>query len=139
MIVAEPARRYRAFISYSQRDKRHATRLHKALESYRVPKGVTASGVDKEPRKLGRFFRDNEEMGAAADLGAALRGAIADSESLIVVCSPHAAQSKWVNEEVPRLQAFRPGAQHLRGHCRWRPEHRRCDDGVFSTGAPLCA
>ncbi len=39
-------------------------------------------------------------MGAATDLGAALHGAIADSESLIVVCSPSAAQSRWVNEEV---------------------------------------
>jgi formylglycine-generating enzyme required for sulfatase activity len=96
---AQP-KRYRAFISYSQRDKPYARRLHQALESYRVPTGVDAANVDAKTRKLGRFFRDDEEMGAATDLGAALEGAIADAESLIVVCSPHAAQSRWVNEEI---------------------------------------
>src|SRR5688572_28499557 len=92
------AKRYRAFISYSQQDKRWAKRLHSALEAYRLPKGMAA---DLGPRrKLGRFFRDDEEMGAATDLGAALRGSITDAESLVVVCSPRSAQSKWVNEEI---------------------------------------
>lgn len=98
--MAGPAKRYRAFISYSQKDKAHARRLHQALEGYRVPKGVEAAGVDAKTRKLGRFFRDDEEMGAANDLGAALQGAIADAKNLIVVCSPNAARSKWVNEEI---------------------------------------
>lgn len=93
-------KRYRAFISYSQKDKVHARRLHQALENYRLPGGVDAEGVDAKTRKLGRFFRDDEEMGAATDLGAALKGALADAESLIVVCSPHAARSRWVNEEI---------------------------------------
>lgn len=97
--MPEPSRRYRAFISYSQRNKTHARRLHQALERYRLPKGVEAA-VDIKTRKLGRFFRDDEEMGAATDLGAALQGAIADAESLIVVCSPDAARSTWVNEEI---------------------------------------
>lgn len=94
------SRRYRAFMSYSQKDKRAAIRLHKALEAYRAPSGVEGEGLDAKARKLGRFFRDDDEMGANTDLGAALRGAIADSESLIVVCSPHATQSRWVNEEI---------------------------------------
>ncbi len=98
--MSETAKRYRAFVSYSQKDKAAATRLHKALEAYRLPPGVDAEGIDAKTRKLGRFFRDDEEMGAATDLGAALQGAIADAESLIVVCSPRAAQSRWVNEEI---------------------------------------
>jgi formylglycine-generating enzyme required for sulfatase activity len=98
--MAEQPKRYRAFISYSQKDKAHARRVHKALESYRLPRGVDAEGVEAKTRKVGRCFRDDEEMGAATDLGAALQGAIADAENLIVVCSPHAAQSKWVNEEI---------------------------------------
>lgn len=93
-------KRYRAFISYSQRDKAHARRIHKALENYRVPKGIDAPGIDPKTRRIGRFFRDDDEMGAASDLGEALRGAIADSENLIVICSPNSAKSKWVNEEV---------------------------------------
>lgn len=97
--MSEPNKRYRAFISYSQKDKPFSRRLHRALEDYRLPKGVEA-GVDAKTRKLGRFFRDDEEMGAATDLGAALQGAIADAESLVVICSPNAAQSPWVNQEI---------------------------------------
>jgi formylglycine-generating enzyme required for sulfatase activity len=93
-------KRYRAFISYSQKDKAHARRMHGALGSYRLPRGVEAEAVDPRTRKLGRFFRDDEEMGAATDLGATLQGAIADAESLVVICSPHAARSHWVNEEI---------------------------------------
>lgn len=98
--MSAAAKRYRAFISYSQKDKPFARRLHRALEAYRVPKGVASDQVDAKSRKLGRFFRDDDEMAAATDLGDALQGAIADAESLIVVCSPHAARSRWVNEEV---------------------------------------
>ncbi len=93
-----PAKRYRAFISYSQKDEIVASRLHGWLESYRVPVGVVAEIDDK--RRLGRFFRDEEEMPASPDLASTIRGAIDDTESLIVVCSPHAAQSKWVNAEI---------------------------------------
>lgn len=86
----ETTRRYRGFISYSQKDKTFAKRLHKALEAYTLPGG----------KKLGRFFRDDDELGGAASLGEALQSAIHDSEDLIVIASPHSAQSKWVNEEV---------------------------------------
>ena len=50
-------KRFRAFISYSQKDKAHARRLHKSLETYRVPKGIDAPGIDPKTRRLGRFFR----------------------------------------------------------------------------------
>jgi hypothetical protein len=91
-------KRYRAFISYSQHDKAIARRVHRALEAYRVPKGIDAAvGPD---RSLGRFFRDDDEMGASQSLGAALVGALDDSESLIVICSPASSQSKWVDAEV---------------------------------------
>lgn len=90
--------RYRAFISYSQVDRQHAKRLHSSLEAYRVPKGTDA--VLPQNRRLGRFFRDDDEMGASTDLGGSLREALENSENLIVICSPHAARSKWVNAEV---------------------------------------
>ena len=90
--------RFRAFISYSKLDQRHARRLHSALETYRVPKGIDAKLQPN--RRLGRFFRDDDEMGASTDLGATLRDALDNSENLIVICSPHAARSKWVNAEI---------------------------------------
>jgi WD40 repeat protein len=57
-------------------------------------------GLDEKTRRLGRFFRDDEDMGAATDLGGALRGAIEDSQNLIVICSPRAAKSEWVEREI---------------------------------------
>ena len=91
-------KRYRGFVSYSQKDKRPAKKIHQALERYRVPKGIDVPlGKD---RRLGRFFRDDEELAGAASLGTALEGALDDSENLIVVASPNATQSNWVNEEI---------------------------------------
>ena len=95
--------RYRGFISYSQTDKKLAKQLHRALEAYRVPKGVEADLTPK--RRLGRFFLDDDELAGAPSLGSALEGAIDDSENLIVVCSPSAAKSRWVNEEVRHFKA----------------------------------
>ena len=95
-------RRYRGFISYSQRDKPIARRIHRALETYRLPKGIDAPV--KPIRGLGRFFRDDDEMGASQSLGAALEGALDDAENLIVICSPSAARSKWVDAEVRRFK-----------------------------------
>lgn len=103
--MATERKRYRAFISYSQRDKATARRLHRALETYRVPAGVNAALA--ADRRLGRFFRDDEEMGASQSLGAALEGAIDDAENLIVICTPAAAQSKWVDAEVRRFKTRR--------------------------------
>ncbi len=101
--MGEQSKRYRAFVSYSQRDGAAARRLHRALERYRVPKGIEARvGSD---RSLGRFFRDDDEMGASQSLGAALEGALDDSEALIVVCSPSAARSNWVDAEIRHFKA----------------------------------
>jgi len=94
--------RYRGFISYSQRDKPIAKRLHRALETYRIPTGVDAAVGPT--RSLGRFFRDDDEMGASQSLGSALEGALDDAENLIVICSPAAAQSRWVDAEVRRFK-----------------------------------
>lgn len=95
-------KRYRGFISFSQNERRIAKRLHKALESYRVPKGINAE-LNKG-RRLGRFFIDDHELAASDNLGAALKGALDDAENLIVIASPSAAQSKWVNAEITHFK-----------------------------------
>jgi hypothetical protein len=43
-------------------------------------------------------------MGASQSLGSALEGALDDAENLIVICSPAAAQSRWVDAEVRRFK-----------------------------------
>lgn len=104
--------RYRAFISYSHADEAWARWLMRRLETYRVPSRLVGEeGIDGPiPVRLGAFFRDRDELTAAGDLGATIRAALADSAALIVVCSPAAAQSRWVGAEV---QAFRDSG---RGH-----------------------
>ncbi|MCB1790377.1 MAG: toll/interleukin-1 receptor domain-containing protein [Gammaproteobacteria bacterium] len=94
--------RYRAFLSYSHVDEKWGRWLHRALESYRVPRALTgeAEKGSAPPARLGRVFRDREELSASHDLGSEIRRALNDSETLIVVCSPNAARSRWVNEEV---------------------------------------
>lgn len=99
---AEPAFRYRAFISYSHQDKAWADWLHKALETYAIPKRLvgqtTAEGVI--PRRLAPIFRDRDELASATDLGRKVNEALGESANLIVICSPRSAFSHWVNEEV---------------------------------------
>jgi tetratricopeptide (TPR) repeat protein len=93
---------YRAFISYSHRDQTWADWLHKALETYSVPSRLagttTAHGVI--PRRLNPVFRDREELSSSPELGTKINQALAQSENLIVICSPASATSRWVNEEV---------------------------------------
>ena len=83
---------YKAFISYSSADRPQADRLHKALESYRVPKGLvgrpTANGP--VPARLIPIFRDRDELPSSPDLQVSIRNALERSEHLIVLCSPHA-------------------------------------------------
>ena len=94
--------RYRAFISYSHRDQAWAQWLHKSIETYRVPSRlvgqVTAAGPI--PRRLAPVFRDRDELPSATDLGRKVDEALAQSANLIVICSPEAAASRWVNAEV---------------------------------------
>ncbi len=101
-VSATPAFRYRAFISYSHRDKSWAGWLHKALEAYVIPKRLvgqtTAVGVT--PKRLAPVFRDRDELASATDLGRKVNEALAQSDCLVVICSPRSATSHWVNEEV---------------------------------------
>ena len=52
------------------------------------------------PSRLHPIFRDREELPTSADLGEQIAAALRDSETLIVLCSPRAAASRWVNEEI---------------------------------------
>jgi len=94
--------RYFAFISYSHRDSAWADWLHKSIESYRPPKNLvgTASERGVVPKRLTPVFRDRDELPSATDLGALINSALQQSACQIIICSPQAAQSRWVNEEI---------------------------------------
>jgi tetratricopeptide (TPR) repeat protein len=89
--------KYRGFMSYSHSDSAVVGRLHRWLESYRPP---GAFGLPHQRRRLAPIFLDREELPTSADLGSQLTQALESSEYLLVFCSPAAARSRWVNEEV---------------------------------------
>lgn len=93
---------YRAFLSYSHRDAKWADWLHRALETYRLPKPLvgTTTALGTVPRRLIPIFRDREELSSATELGTVINAALQDSACQIVICSPDAARSRWVNAEI---------------------------------------
>lgn len=88
-------RNYRAFISYNHGDERIARKLHRRVEAYRPSKHLKP-----KPRCLSPVFRDRDEMAAATDLPDKVTTALQNSENLVVLCSPRAASSEWVNKEI---------------------------------------
>jgi len=106
--------KYKAFLSYSHEDKAAAKWIHTRLETFRTPGAlVGASGRWGEtPARLQPIFRDREELSASSHLGPEIQSALNDSEFLVVLCSPAAAQSVWVNEEI-RYFRSRHGAEHV--------------------------
>src|SRR6476469_3582777 len=111
--MTEPARadiRYTAFLSYSHKDSAAAARLHRRLESYRVPNRLVGSETVRGPvpARLWPIFRDREELPAATDLSETVRTALAQSGALIILCSPEAAGSLWVAEEIDTFRKLHP-------------------------------
>jgi tetratricopeptide (TPR) repeat protein len=102
--------RYTAFLSYSHKDAAAAGPLHRRLETYRMPKRLigleTAQGP--VPERLAPIFRDRDELPAATDLSETVREALAGSGALVILCSPHAADSLWVAEEIRVFRELHP-------------------------------
>ncbi len=100
--------RFWAFISYSSKDAATAKKLHRALETYSIPRDLRGRpGRDGEiPYKLFPIFRDRDELPLAADLGSTITDALRASRYLIVLCSPNAAKSHWVDEEIRTFKAM---------------------------------
>jgi hypothetical protein len=97
--------RYDAFISYSRRNMAFAVQLQKALERYRLPRLA-----GKVRRRL-RIFRDQSDL-IGADYFDSIDAALTESAKLILVCSPEAARSTYVNDEVRRF-IERRGADNI--------------------------
>lgn len=104
--------RYRAFLSYSHRDMAAGEALHKAIESYRVPRELAG-----QPGAFGLIpkgnvrpiFRDRYELSAGPSLNSQVLKALEQSEALIVLCSPAAAQSHYVQEEIRQFKMLGRG------------------------------
>ncbi len=101
---------YYAFLSYSHSDEALADWLFLQLERFRVPSGLAGRVTDNGvvPKRLIPIFRDQQELAAAKDLGAEIRSALATSQFLIVLCTPAAANSQWVNSEIDAFKRNHP-------------------------------
>ncbi len=90
---------YRAFISYCHEEKsmQAAELVQKLIERYKIPKAVRPSD---ERKRLGKVFRDREELSSSNDMEVHLREALAHSEYLIVLLSPGVPLSPWVGREI---------------------------------------
>jgi WD40 repeat protein len=83
--------RYDAFLSYSHAaDGRFGPRLQTLLE------GFARSG----PRRALRIFRDEQNLAADPDLWGSIEEALTTSEWFVLLASPTASRSPWVDKEV---------------------------------------
>lgn len=138
-MAAEPPTRgrgapftYDAFLSYSHQDQAVAAGIQKGLHH-----------IGRRVGQLNalRVFRDTTDLSANPNLWGRVTDAMERSRYLIVVLSPHAAASHWVNKEVAHwLQ--RHGPEQLlivvaEGHLHWDEVTRRFDPDRSNVALPV--
>lgn len=86
------------FLSYSRKDEQFGRRLEEALENYTLPKDVNARSIAKKRLNV---FRDRKDLVPnEADYHRAIEGYLKRSRYLVVICSPNARRSEYVNHEI---------------------------------------
>jgi tetratricopeptide (TPR) repeat protein len=124
---------YSAFISYSHADEKIASWLMRRLESFRVPAKLVGSEGEfgPVPRRIGKVFRDRDELASSGDLGSTVNKALFNSNALIVICSPHSAQSIWVNKEVAEFRKLGRDARIFSFIVSGEPQSRLHSEACF--------
>ncbi len=99
---------YRAFLSYSHKDADAAAWLHRKLEGWRIDGDLVGKqmAIGPVPKTLRPIFRDRDDFAGGHSLADATISALEASQFLIVLCSPDAARSVYVNEEVRQFKAL---------------------------------
>ena len=90
---------YCAFISYhhNPHDMKVASNIQKRIERFIIPASIQKKTGKK---KIGKVFRDKEELGITHDLNEDIKNALTHSQYLIVICSTEMTQSVWVPKEI---------------------------------------
>lgn len=90
--------KYFAFISYSSHDYKWGKRIQNKLEHYRMPTTLCSKhGWKRQPMRPVFFAPTDIQPGGLSE---ELQERLKASRKLIVVCSPHSAQSEWVGKEI---------------------------------------
>lgn len=129
---------YRAFLSYSHADSGTARKLHRKLETYRLPHRLSVGAAGQAPARLGPIFRDREDFPAATDLTESIKRALDRSAALIVLCSPEARQSRWVAEEIRYFRGHYPDRPVLAALIAGEPE-QAFPEPLLAGAEPLAA
>lgn len=92
--------RYDAFISYrhTEMDRFVAESLHRQLENFKLPGNIRKKQAGRT--RIKRVFRDKEELPLTSNLEEPIMDALAESEYLIVICSPRLRASLWCKKEI---------------------------------------
>ena len=100
--------RYKAFISYARVDKTVGAQIQKKLEQFKVPRPLRGRMTRRGPvpARVAPVFRDITDMDGFGGLNERVKNALEQSAFLVVLCSPHAAKSKWVNKEIESFAAL---------------------------------
>ncbi len=91
--------KFEAFVSYRHGglDEKVAAQVQKEIEKYHVPAKIAKKTGRK---RVGRVFRDSDELQASSDLSAVIRDALDESEWLIAIVSERYNESPWCMEEI---------------------------------------
>jgi hypothetical protein len=116
-------REYWCFISYQHLDNREegrqwATWLHQALETYEVPEDLISTRNERGeiiPERLFPVFRDEEEL-ATGELTQRIHEALDRTRTLIVLCSPRATRSVYVDKEIRYFKQLKKPTTDRRIH-----------------------
>ncbi|MGH3969895.1 MAG: toll/interleukin-1 receptor domain-containing protein, partial [Mycobacterium sp.] len=128
----QPTLEYDAFLSYTHRDRPAASGIQK--------------GLHQIGRRLGqlralRVFRDDTNLEVAPDLWGEITEAMDRARYLVMVLSPQAAQSFWVNKEVAYWLERRGREQLLLvlagGRLQWDAEEQRFDPQTSDAAPPV--
>lgn len=95
---------YFVFISYSSLDSVWAVWLRDELEHYHLPSSF--NGRTDVRDNLRKVFRDRDELSAGPEWNNQVHRALSETCNLIVICSPNAAKSDAVNEEIEQFIAL---------------------------------
>ena len=102
----------------------------------RLPEGLVGTENERGdtiPERLFPIFRDEEELPADADLSTAIRAAVERSKYLIVLCSPRAAESTYVAEEIRYFKQLGRADRILAVLIEGEP-NASCDEGKQRAG-----
>ncbi|MBS1214125.1 MAG: hypothetical protein H6R26_2742 [Proteobacteria bacterium] len=94
--IATAETKYVAFVSYAREDEGFARLLETEIEAHLPPDGRSAAQV----------FRDRSDF-TGSEYHRALENHLRNSETLVVLCSPHARRSEYVGDEIRRFANLR--------------------------------